>query len=230
MMARRGMLGLTAGGAVASLSGCNPFGRNRYRYKMIVEVETPEGVKSGLAVRELEDSGSSWFPFGESTGRLYVKGEAVAVDVAPGRTLFALLTGQDGDVDYAGSGVSTIFRVMDRDTGSKGGPHELWPKVPTIREPITNPMPMLVTFADIDDPASVARVKPDDLAAQLGAGVRLKAIAVEITSDAVTTRIEKRLCWLPRIYSTMLDGSSINNSTELSNSLTQSAFVLGRKL
>jgi hypothetical protein len=55
---------------------------------------------------------------------------------------------------------------------------------------------MLVTFGDIKDPKSVKRVDPDDLSASFGAGVKLKAITVEITDDAVTTGIGGRLGWL----------------------------------
>lgn len=195
MMARRSMLWLTAGGAAALLGGCGS--RNALRYKMTVEVDTPEGVKSGFAVRELTyDAGSSWFPFGESRGRIYVKGDAVAIDLPGRRALFALLAGADGNVDYAGQGISTIFRVMDRRSGSEGGPHELWPHIPSIREPITNPMPMLVTFRDIDDPTSVERVDPANLTVSFGPGVRLKRITVEATDEDVTIGIERRLEWL----------------------------------
>jgi hypothetical protein len=164
---------------------------------MTVEVDTPQSVKSGSAVREIAyDAGSSWFPFGESKGRLYVKGEAVAVDVTPGKTLFALLIGQDGYVDYAGGGVSTIFRVMDRGEDPKGGPHELWPKVPVIREPITDPIPMLVTFSDASDPTSVQKLDPANLAGAFGLGVKLRQITVEATAEPITAVIEKRLGWL----------------------------------
>ena len=53
--------------------------------------------------------------------------------------------------------------------------------------------PMLVTFTDIDDPSSVQRVDPANLAASFGPGVTLKRITVEVTKDPVTTGIEKRL-------------------------------------
>jgi hypothetical protein len=52
MMARRGVLGLLAGGAVASLGGCGLFGGSSYRYKITAEVDTPEGMKTGYAVHE----------------------------------------------------------------------------------------------------------------------------------------------------------------------------------
>ena len=54
MMGRRGSLMLLSGGLAAMLSGCGLFGvGSTYRYKMTVEVETPDGLKSGSAVREV---------------------------------------------------------------------------------------------------------------------------------------------------------------------------------
>ena len=48
MMARRGVIGLLAGGIAAFLGGCGILGsKSSYRFKMTVEVDTPEGVRSG---------------------------------------------------------------------------------------------------------------------------------------------------------------------------------------
>lgn len=188
-------MGLLAGVATALLGGCGST--QKFRYRMTVEVETPQGLRTGFAVREIIPRTPPPLPaLGESRPRWDVRGEAVVVDLGGGRTLFALLTGRDGYVDYAGKGVSTIFRVMDRDVGPRGGPHELWPKVPVIREPITDPLPLLVRFGDVADPASVEEVKPDALDRTFGAGVRLRRIAIEATNEAVTTGIGDRLGWL----------------------------------
>ena len=46
--------------------------------------------------------------------------------------------------------------------------------------------PMLVTFEDITDPASVRLVDPADLAASFGPGVRLKSVVLEVTDEPVT--------------------------------------------
>jgi hypothetical protein len=191
MMKRRGLLGLLAGGAAALLVGCGSD--ETFRYKMTVEVDTPQGLKAGYAVREMRYRAGGGFMFGEGKAQLRVVGEAVAVDLPGGRTLFALLTGQDGYVDYAGNGVSTVFRVMDRDGSRKGGPHELWPRVPVIREPITDPLPKLVTFKDNRDPKSVETVEPANLAKSFGPGVRLKRITVQSTGEDVTMSTKDRM-------------------------------------
>ncbi len=55
MMARRGVLGLLAGGAAALLGGCGLiWGSDRLRQKITVEVETPDGPRTGSSVVETE--------------------------------------------------------------------------------------------------------------------------------------------------------------------------------
>src|SRR4051812_20640408 len=74
--------------------------RDRWRYKMTVEVETPEGVRTGSAVREVryQPGGGGWIA--QSRPQWYLRGEAVAVDLPGGRTLYALMAGNDRDVNY----------------------------------------------------------------------------------------------------------------------------------
>ncbi len=60
---------------------------------------------------------------------------------------------------------------------------------------------MLVRFRNIADPASVEKVYPENLAKSFGPGVRLKRATIEISTDPVTTGIEKRLGWLNRLDS-----------------------------
>jgi hypothetical protein len=50
--------------------------------------------------------------------------------------------------------------------------------------------------------------------------VKGDAIAIDLSSSRSVSRV----------YETMLDGSSINNSSSLANSLTQNAFVAGRRV
>ena len=88
-------------GSIAALALAACGSNERMRYKMIVEVETPAGVKSGHAVREVRYIPKSGTFFAEGSVSWKMRGEAVAVDIAPGKTLFALLSSHDGQVDYA---------------------------------------------------------------------------------------------------------------------------------
>lgn len=56
---------------------------------------------------------------------------------------------------------------------------------------------MLVTFDDITKPETVQRVNPEDLASVFGDGVRLKAVTLEVTEEAVTEGLlDALLPWL----------------------------------
>ena len=139
MMARRGVLRALAGVvAVCALTSCGS--RNALRYKMVVEVDTPAGVRSGFAVREMGLSTDNIMR--PTTGD--IKGEAVTVDLPGGQVLFALLTGGDGDVDYAMQigGRAEVWGKSPNEP--RDGPVELYPTAPkTVGLARTNPLPML---------------------------------------------------------------------------------------
>ena len=233
MMGRRSALALLFSG-VASLGlvGCGSI--KRIRYKMTVEVETPDGLKSGSAVREVSFSTPSSLPsIGEGRPHWRLKGEAVAVELSGGRTLFALLTSAGNDGDYA-KRIPADQMDWLTESGLRRGAVELWPNVPLKPRhgsaSIPSYLPMLVTFRDIADPKSVEEVDPNNLEAHFGAGVRLKRIAVQTTNDAVTKAIESKLGWLGEYPEPRLDheyrGSANPN---LSQKLSHGAFRQGAK-
>lgn len=202
MMARRGLLGLIAVGAALLLGSCGYLTAREetIRYKMTVEVETPEGVKSGFAVREV----TYYEGAGLDKGGISFRGEAVAIGLPNDKTLFALLSAPDSDIDY---GPYIYQRVFDwsPDFGDKGegdfaNPEfsheivELYPIAPKSSGLVnTNPLPMLVTFGNISDPKSVEQVEPADLVASFGSGYALKRITIQKVNEPVTVGIDKQL-------------------------------------
>ena len=229
-MARRGMLGMLAVGAVALLSACNPFAPSSYRYKMTIEMETPQGVQSFSSVRAIRYS-SRLIDGGYNA---HVRGEAIVMDL-PGGPVFALLSGADGDADYAATIADAALESALRPGGANrdyraGRFAEIYPTKPNIENYMPqNPLPMFVRFTDIDDPRSVQRVDPANLAASFGPGIRLKRITVEVTDDDVTTGIEKRLRWLgsgfPRIP--LSDYPAVGTPLPLFATLTKMDFIRG---
>ena len=206
-MKRRGFLGAGVLGALLAVSGCSAEDETPdYRYRLTVGVDTPEGVKTGSSVIEVETAVASERSIpnpGAVSHR--VRGEAVAVDLPDGRTLFALLR-SGNDIDWAsrvmflraadGLDFEKRFEAMLRNRNELELPR-MWPPVGHLEE--RPAYPMLVTFGDLDDPTSVEEVDPDDLAATFGEGVSLKRITVQMTDDLVTTGIEERLGWLGKI-------------------------------
>lgn len=193
------------------MPGCAKI--ERFRYKMVVEVETPHGVKRGAAVREVTITSPPKIPMlGEDRGGVSVRGEAVSVDIAPGKTLFALVSGEGRQYDFGGRGVSFLFRELAPNTPDIVV--ELWPVKPVIRRPILeNPMPALVMFKDLRDPMSLMRIDANDLAATFGAGVALKKITIQRTDAPVTEEIEKRIHWLDNLKSYRTDPDNPFTST-----------------
>ncbi|WP_417415418.1 hypothetical protein [Hoeflea sp.] len=91
--------------------------------------------------------------------------------------------------------------------------------------------PLLVTFADINDPASVALVDPDDLAASFGPGYALSSITLAITDEPVTKgRVEAVLGWLEAYENKQLDGdryTKLSAPNRFANSLNRLDFQRG---
>lgn len=217
-MARRGVIGLLAGGTAALLSGCGMFdGYSKYRFKMTVEVETLQGVRTGSSVYEVQGFGTTDLTTGGTGSYTKLRGEAVAVDLPGDQTLFALLRMANGNSADDHLGIMSM-RTMDpamtntkKDQSAKRIARGDGIKSPVDVAPEN--YPMLVTFTDINDPKSVKRVDPANLAASFEVGVRLKRIVVEVTDDAVTTGIEKRLAWLVQVdnYNFQKDGPFYKN-------------------
>ena len=202
-----------------------------YRYRMTVEVETPEGVRTGSSVIAVTQSEG---PAGGDPARSQtyrkIRGEAVAVGLPGGKTLFALLR-SESDIEWA---ETVVLMAAPPSSHEPGGPSfegavEVRRTFPgNVRLKERSGYPMLVTFADVSDPTSVELVDPDDLAASFGEGVKLKRITVELTDDPVTTGIEEQLAWLGEHPEPRLD-SNYRGSTapNLSQSLWHGDFKRG---
>lgn len=238
-MKRRALLsGLACALAVLTLPGCAaaedaPEDRAPdYRYRLTVEVETPEGLRTGSSVIEVQQSigRTTMDGFGEQVF-LRIRGEAVAIDLPDGRTLYALLR-SGGDVEWA----ARVIPLLSPDAGDENslddflqleGKKEL-PRKWTVQGPFNNisAYPMMVTFGDEADPTSVAEVNPDDLAASFGKGVKVKRITAELTDDPVTTGVEKRLGWLRSLWPNKLNGDRFEDfdKPELAARLSPNSF------
>jgi hypothetical protein len=178
--------------------------RPGHKYRLAVEVETPEGVKSASGVLAVHpDRGYS------RSGSTLTKGDAVVVDLGGGKTLSALLAHIDDkglELDgmnyvalraFNAAGRKTSFNEMNRISGAA---------------PVTGALiPVLATFTDINDPATMRAVKPEDLETTYGTGFRLRSVIAEAVpngfwpldfggalGEPVTRGIEAKLPWWSR--------------------------------
>lgn len=60
--------------------------------------------------------------------------------------------------------------------------------------------PMFVTFADINDPKTIKLVRFETRDDDIGLGLQIRRVAVQLTDKPVTLGIERRLVWLPEVY------------------------------
>lgn len=182
-----------------TLSGCDLFGFHdwEWRQKLTVSVMTPEGLKTASSVAEGSWSmAPTWFEIGDSGGGPglgSLRGEAVVLELEPKKYLFAL---QDN------SAMTAVYTIAGPDfrPGMRQDYIAVLDRMESIRDSRTlapTHYPLLVTFDDINDQASVRRVDPGDLSASFGPGYRLDAITLSITDEPVTEGVvQKVLGWL----------------------------------
>lgn len=176
--------------------------RPGHKYRLTVEVETPDGRKSASGVLAVHPDRSY-----SRGGKTRTVGDAVFVDLGGGKNLVALLAHVDGklvldDINYvalraytAASGRRVSFNEMNRLSG-----------VVPVKEAL---IPVLVSFADPANPGSARAVAPDDAEAVLGKGYRLQGVSAEVVpngywpvdfggalGEPVTRGIQAKLPWL----------------------------------
>ena len=201
-----------------------------WRQKITITVTTPEGEKTGSAVHAVAWSPNRIFKDGAAY-HLALQGEAVAVEIAPGKVLFALLSGPSGSSsEYAG--LIALYRFGLTPLGGHNFP---WAdadfagvRAARRKGPADLPaelLPILVTFRDIADPKSVERVDPNNLPAAFGQGVTLKRATLEITDEPITTGIEKRLP--PWFRELRRKGASLDGDTSVARMTNEISNVLG---
>ncbi|HMM91271.1 hypothetical protein [Bradyrhizobium sp.] len=177
--------------------------RPAHKFRLTVEVETPEGRKSASSVVAVHPDRSY-----TRRGQTRTLGDAVYVDLGQGKNLVALLAHVDNnklvldDLSYvalraygAASGRRVPFGEMSRQAGT----------VPVKGELI----PVIVSFADRTQPGTARKVAPDDAEAVLGKGYHISGISTEVVpngywpldfggplGEPVTRGIEAKLPWL----------------------------------
>ena len=178
---------------MAACAAAGGFSNEKIRYKMTVTVETPEGIKTGSAVREasrytepsiLPDQGGTFYNI--------TKGEAVVVDLGQRGVLFVLMDGE-----REGRGVIKALTASPAIDFS-----EMKPKF----------YPRFVYLRNARDARSVEGVPQGNLDVIYGQGVALKQINIEKTNDDISFSINKYLPWIDTTFG-YISGNRINGPT-----------------
>lgn len=172
-----------------------------WNQKLTVTISTPDGDKSGSAVVSATVRHRPTFGSGVGGVKLEWQGEATVVDLGEGHYIFALL---DHPIYLALSSFEHLIipnKNVSRLSGLYRPQTSLYPRFKYIKEVVPvksmNNYPTLVTFEDINEPASVKLIDPDDLIATFGEGYLFKEMILEITDEDVThNEIVKILPWI----------------------------------
>lgn len=162
---------------------------------MTLVFDTPLGEKRYSSVVRASFSYPTELGFsilGDMIGAGYrMEGEALVAEVAPGMLVFALLPGTEDML------LRSIFQSFeDRKIKTRA-------KLRAVRkqfEPLEVPQrhwPVIVAFADIDDPNSIFQIKPGEFSDFLGDGYSLRKVTVQATKGPTTKgHVLKPLKWL----------------------------------
>lgn len=163
-----------------------------HRYRLTIEVETPEGLKSGSNVIQSTITGKADWML--QTGGSYstVKGEAIFIDLGSGKNIVVTLKfDQGGCVDRL---YSLAASALHRDKAFWYREAPKWTEKAELQGKL---IPTLVSFSNPTDPASARVVQPDEFEMFFGPGYRLKGGWLEMTKDDWTRGdIERSLPWL----------------------------------
>lgn len=194
------------------------LGRPEYKYRLTIEVKTPQGVKSASGVMSVHPNRGYT---GTGSGGTRIKGDAIFVDLGGGGNVVMLLLHDAAKATtdgmnylpitaFAGVGRRISFLEVRRQSEV----------VPVKGDAI----PLLVSFADPADPKTARLLKPDDVEATLGKGVQLAGVTLAVVpvgwwpldfggvlGEPVTRSIDKKLPWVtqPSSAAAALDAAGI---------------------
>lgn len=212
-----------------------------WNQRLTLVIDTPNGPVTRSVVQRIDWEGATGLAkaafqgVDTSSTSLRVTGEALAVEVAPGRWLFALLKGDKGWQGEPGLNAGYAIAVpLGLHARSPEGVDAI---LATPKDtPITLPpeaWPMLVTFDDISRPETVRRLDPGDLAAVFGDGVRLEAVTLEVAEEIVSLGNPSALfVWWDSFHNKQLDGVRYRNAKSnnpFANSLNRLDFLKSEK-
>ncbi|GAA0678731.1 hypothetical protein FHT00_003416 [Sphingomonas insulae] len=190
------------------LAGCTPGYEElpTYRYRLTVEVATPQGVRSGSGVIEVHtwQAGPQTIP---SPGAIRTRenGEAIVIDLGRQGSVFALMRAGNF-MDWPGSVARSLIPSVKGDTyevrraeiaaiKAIRGVREVPPTFASGSSQLQN-WPDLVRFADRSRPETIRWIGPLPPGRIAPFAVAIRRVTFEIVDAPVTRTINRRLPWL----------------------------------
>ncbi|BAH77302.1 hypothetical protein [Solidesulfovibrio magneticus] len=196
------------------------------KYKIIIEVETPEGLKTGSNVVQVTITPKfvHWNP-SASPIIIRVEGEAIFLDLGQGKNVIATL-----GFGPTGANEGRLSRLPSEVLGGDNGQSYTRARTWEGRAELHGDLiPTMVTFGDLADPYTVQVVMPDEFATVFGPGYRFKGAWIEMTMDDVTRAgIEEKLPWIYHMSKYVNAGNAGALSTPFTNKLDYSMLLFKR--
>lgn len=170
---------------LVGLAGCGPT--LTYRYKLTIEVDTPDGIKAGSSVFEeslQNNRDASWATIESRGFDSRIRGDAVFIDLGRGKAVIGLLArGRNGELGFRTVVASTLGVRWDNPEAlisalrqaQRAGPMDI---------PLDS-VPMLLAFSSAADPTTARIAVPREFEATLGRGYVFRSAKLEIFPDAV---------------------------------------------
>jgi hypothetical protein len=191
-----------------------------YRFRITLNVDTPNGLKTGSSVMEVRTRRyPAWTTLGQSNSTSRLTGDAIFLDLGPDaqgetRNVVSLLTsGPRGELVSFDMFVSRAFapwwRPAQKSDNFRGAQWEL-SKLPvgTAVDLQGDLLPTLISFARLNDPKTARAVHPGDFPRVFGQGITFRDARLEIVpagiwpfrllglgGEPVTRGIENKLPW-----------------------------------
>lgn len=183
------------------------LGRPDHKYRLTIEVETPDGPKSASGIVSVHPN-RSYGGSGTGSSGPQTRGDAVVVDLGGGKAVVALLAVGENLADFDApsflamralnaAGHNIAFREVKNFAGAA-------PVAVTAAF-----MPALLAFTGVADPATARRVTQGDLEAPLGNGYHVRGVRLAVVAsgfwpldfggalgEPITRGIEGRMPWL----------------------------------
>ena len=189
--------------------------RPDHKYRLTVEVQTPDGVRSASGVMAVH-VGTNLHLLPEAPGGSSAKGDAIFVDLGDGRNLIATLTHGRNGLHFDG------MNYLAMNAFAEAGRKVQFNDVARLRGKVDiygNLLPTLVTFGDVANPNTARVLDPGDLEPVFGTGFQLNRVTLEMVpvglwpldfggplGQSVTRGIEKKLPWIAQWTSQGLSG------------------------
>lgn len=170
-----------------------------YRFRLTVEIDTPEGVKSGSSVYEVEThTFPRWLALGNADSSVRIYGGATYIDLGDGKHVFSLIvTPFEWLAPLVILGPDSYIAKLRKERGKIF--HNKTSEAVEVPWPLVPPM---ITFKDIKSPETAELVfgtineEPIDKSSQVfGEGYALKRVTLQLTHDEPDFDVLQYLPW-----------------------------------